>query len=401
MTTLRVLRAVSVAGLCAALAASPALAAPSPTGAPDAPGPVLASSDDLDRRAPALRVRTVRAGLDIPWDLSFLPNGGMLYTQRELKRITYRGPRGTTFVVANSPANVWASGETGMMGILVAKRFRQTRRFFTCHGSTAGGSPDVRVVLWRLAADNRSARRIKNIVTNLPATSGRHGGCRLRYGSEGALYVGTGDAAQSRNPQNLRSGGGKVLRVVQGSGRGWSTNRFSGSPHAMKRRVFTYGHRNVQGLALRADGRMWSVEHGTYRDDEANLLRNGSNYGWRPGPGYDESSPMTDFSLPGRQIGARWRSGSPTIAPSGATFLRGQKWGAWRGGLALGVLGDSHLRILRFGPRGTLIRSWRPAALDGDFGRLRSVVMGPDNDLYVTTSNGGGNDRILRVTPRR
>ncbi|MDQ3629041.1 MAG: PQQ-dependent sugar dehydrogenase [Actinomycetota bacterium] len=325
----------------------------------------------------------------------------MLYTQRDRKRITYRGPQGSTYVVADSPANVWAQGETGMMGILVATSFGSTRRFFTCHGSTASGSPDVRVVIWRLAADNRSATRVKSIVTNLPASTGRHGGCRLRYGSEGALYIGTGDAAQTPNPQNLRSGGGKVLRVVPSTGRGWSTNAFSRSSHAMKRRVFTYGHRNVQGLALRADGRMWSVEHGTYRDDEANLLRNGGNYGWQPGPGYDESSPMTDFSLPGKQIGARWRSGSPTIAPSGATFLRGEKWGVWRGSLALGVLGDAHLLILKFDPEGRLLRSWKPAALDGDFGRLRSVVTGPDNDLYVTTSNGLGSDRILRVTPRR
>lgn len=325
----------------------------------------------------------------------------MLYTQRSLERISYRGPQGRTRVVADSPARIWASGETGLMGILVARSFRQNRRFFTCHGHTAGGREDVRVVMWRLAGDNRSARRIKNIVTNLPASAGRHGGCRLSYGRGGALYIGTGDATQSRNPQNLRSGGGKVLRVVPTTGRGWPANRFRGSSNAMKRRVFTYGHRNVQGLALRRDGRMWSVEHGTFRDDEVNLLRNGGNYGWQPGPGYDESAPMTDHSLPGKQIGARWRSGNPTIAPSGATFLHGRKWGVWQGSLALGVLGDAHLRILKFGPKGKLVRQWKPAALDGRFGRLRSVVMGPNNDLFVTTANGGGNDRILRVTPRR
>lgn len=405
MITLRApARNAGVVGLSLALAASPALAMPAERAAPStsasASGAVRVASAPGDQRAPALRVRTVRAGLDLPWDLTFLPNGGMLYTQRERKRISYRGPQGRTVVVADSPANVWAAGETGMMGILAAKRFRTTRQFYTCHGSNAGGSPDVRVVLWRLADNYRSARRVRNIVTNLPASSGRHGGCRLRYGSEGALYVGTGDAAQSPNAQNLRSGGGKVLRVVPGTGRGWRTNTFHRAANAMKRRVFTYGHRNVQGLALRADGLMWSVEHGTYRDDEANLLRNGGNYGWRPGPGYDESSPMTDFSLPGQQIGARWRSGSPTIAPSGATFLRGKKWRGWQGALALGVLGDAKLTILRFGSGGRFIRSWTPPALDGRFGRLRSVVMGPNNDLYVTTANGGGNDRILRVTPR-
>ena len=80
--------------------------------------------------------------------------------------------------------------------------------------------------------------------------------------------------------------------------------------------MFTYGHRNVQGLAQRRDGTLWSVEHGSYRDDEVNLLRPGGDYGWNPVPGYNESVPMTDQSLPGRQVGARWRSGDPTLATS-------------------------------------------------------------------------------------
>jgi glucose/arabinose dehydrogenase len=167
----------------------------------------------------------------------------------------------------------------------------------------------------------------------------------------------------------------------------------------MKRRVFTYGHRNVQGLALRSDGRMWSVEHGTYRDDEVNRLSKGGNYGWNPVPGYDESKPMTDFSLPGPQIGARWSSGNPTIATSGAVWLRGERWGQWQGCLAVATLAGESLRILRFGADGGFVRMWRPAALDGTYGRLRSVVLGPGNALYVTTSNGAGEDRILRVTP--
>ena len=98
----------------------------------------------------------------------------------------------------------------------------------------------------------------------------------------------------------------------------------------MKRKVYTYGHRNVQGMALRRGSQMWSVEHGTYRDDEVNKLKSGGNYGWNPVPGYDESKPMTDHSLPGRQIDAKWSSGQPTIATSGAAWLKGDVWGAWR-----------------------------------------------------------------------
>jgi len=259
------------------------------------------------------------------------------------------------------------------------------------------------VVKWRLNARNNDARRVKVVVSNLPATQGRHGGCRLRFGSEGALYVGTGDATIGTTPQNLKSGGGKVLRVNPKTGRGLKSNPFAGSGNRMKRRVFTYGHRNVQGLALRKDGRMWSVEHGTSRDDEVNLLRKGGNYGWDPAPGYQEDSAMTDHSLPGKQINARWESGSPAIATSGATWITGKRWGRWRGCLAVATLGGTSLRIMKFGPGGTFRRMWTPPALNGDFGRLRSVVMGPRNAMYVTTSNGGGGsggDRILKVTPR-
>ncbi len=356
-------------------------------------------ASDALRQTPRLEVRTIKAGLDIPWDLTFLPGGGMLYTQRDRLAIRYRGPEGADRPVRIQTQGMWVSGETGLMSILAARDFRQTRQFFTCHGantSTPGGH-DVRVVLWRLAGNFTRATRVEPIVTGLPATSGRHGGCRLRFGPEGALYVGTGDAAVGRNPQSLTSGGGKVLRVKPKSGKPWKGNPFIGADSAIKRKIYTYGHRNVQGLALRPGGGMWSVEHGSYRDDEANRLVKGGNYGWNPVPGYDESVPMTDFSLPGKQIGARWKSGDPTIAPSGSVWLRGKKWGVWQGCLAVGVLGDSHLRILEFTPAGTFVRSWVP--LDGP--RLRSAVLGPDGNLYLTTSNGGGSDRILEVIPHR
>ncbi|CAN5569791.1 PQQ-dependent sugar dehydrogenase [soil metagenome] len=354
------------------------------------------------RAAPSLRVRTVVKGVDVPWDLTFLGNGAMLYTERDRERITYRGPNGARTVVANTPAGVWHEGETGMMSILAARNFKRSRLFYTCYGGILNGQHDVRVVQWRVHANSDGARRVRVLVKGLPSTTGRHGGCRLRFGDGGALFIGTGDAATGTNPQNLRSGGGKVLRVDPGTGRGLRTNPFAGADSAMKRRVFTYGHRNVQGLALRRDGSMWSVEHGTYRDDEVNRLRSGGNYGWNPVPGYNETRPMTDFSLPGKQIGARWRSGNPTIATSGAVWLRGNRWGAWRGCLAVAALKDSSVRIMKFDGSGRFVRMWTPAALNGDYGRLRSVVMGPRNALYVTTSNGGGGaggDRILRVTP--
>jgi len=162
--------------------------------------------------------------------------------------------------------------------------------------------------------------------------------------------------------------------------------------------VWTYGHRNVQGLAQRRDGSVWSVEHGSYRDDEVNLLVPGGDYGWNPVPGYDESVPMTDQSLPGVQQEARWSSGEPTIATSGAAWVRGSQWGSLRGTLAVAALKGAEVLFLRFDTAGTLVSVTRPDEL-ARFGRLRSVTAARNGDLLVTTDNGTG-DRVLRVSPR-
>jgi aldose sugar dehydrogenase len=352
--------------------------------------------------APALRVTTVLRGLDIPWDTAFLPGGAMLVTERDRERILLRGPRGRVRVLAATPPGVWHSGETGMMSLAVDPRFRANRRFYTCHGATlSGGRHRVRVVAWRLNPRGTRARRTEALVRGIPATTGRHGGCRLEIDPRGRLWVGTGDGVIGTNPQRLRSLGGKVLRVNRFTGGPVPGNPYPRARSRAQRKVFTHGHRNVQGLAWRRGDTMWSVEHGTSRDDEVNRLVRGGDYGWDPGPGYVEQSPMTDHRLPGRQRNARWSSGFPAIAPSGAAWLSHPRWGPWQGRLALAALAGEHLRVLRFSARNRLVSQRVPPRLNGDFGRLRSVTIGPRGAVYLTTANGGGIDRVLRVVPRR
>ena len=165
-----------------------------------------------------------------------------------------------------------------------------------------------------------------------------------------------------------------------------------------RRFVWTYGHRNVQGLAQRANGSMWSVEHGTTRDDEVNLLVRGGDYGWNPVPGYNEDVPMTDQSLPGVQQEAAWSSGDSTLATSGAAWVQGKQWGRLNGTLAVAALEESLMVFLRFDRDGDLVSATFPPALQR-FGRLRSVTSARNGDLLVTTDNGG-DDRILRISPR-
>lgn len=360
-------------------------------------GAAAPSSRVAPAAAPTLSVTTAVSGLDHPWDIAFGPHGRMFWTQRERGSVMVRDGRGTRTLVARVP-HLWVSGETGLMGIALHPNFSSNRRFYTCNGHTEpDGSHDVRVIAWRANDAITSASRIRPLVTGIEVSSGRHGGCRLRFGSGGGLFIGTGDAALTGNSRNLGSLGGKVLRVDPLTGAPHPGNPFVRSSNRKTRLILTYGHRNIQGLALRADGIMWSVEHGPDRDDEVNILRKGGDYGWEPGPGYDESVPMTDNSLPGVQIDARWSSGFPTVATSGATWLRGNRWDSWEGALAVAALKDQSLRIMRFNAAGILVGVARPGALAGTYGRLRAAQMGPNGVLYLTTDNGSGQDRILAV----
>ncbi len=368
-----------------------------------APSPASASYDDdraQQRRAvPKLRVTTVANNLDTPWDVRPIGEGRLLFTQRSRATLTMIEADGDLRKITFPSNKVWASGETGLMGLAIDPGFAENRRIYTCQGwKLPGGKKDIRVISWTLNQGLTATTSPKVLVKGLPTVSGRHGGCRLLIAKNGALLVGTGDAAQTKNPQSLRSFGGKTLRLNPRTGKPWPTNPWAGQ-EGRKRYIFTYGHRNVQGLAQRADGTLWSVEHGTYRDDEVNKLGARRNFGWRPGPGYNESPPMTNFSLPGRQWGAVWSSGNPTIATSGADFVAGKGWKSLKGTLAVGCLVGERLLFVKLTADGKLRWTKAPSRLR-DFGRLRGVTA-YRGGLLVTTSNGGGNDKILRVRPAR
>ncbi len=349
---------------------------------------------------PTLKVTRMVRGLNHPWDVKQLPGGRLLITERESKHLL-TWYHGRLRRVAFPASTVWASGETGLMSLALAPAFSSTRRFYTCQGAnTTAGGHDVKVMVWRLNAGATSATFERRLLGGLPASSGRHGGCRLLIARYGAMIVGTGDAGVGTNPQNLSSLGGKTLRLNRFDGTPWPTNTYIDSSTRNPRYVFTFGHRNVQGLAQRADGTIWSAEHGPNRDDEINRIQNGANYGWNPvgGSGYNEDVPMTDHNLPGTQVNARWSSGSPTIATSGAAWVSGKQWGVYDGTLAVAALKGSRVQFMRFSSDGRL----RLDAHTAGAAPVRSAPLGqPDanGDLMVTTANGDGHDSVLRVHP--
>lgn len=342
---------------------------------------------------PTLETAEVLGGLSRPWDIVFLPDNALVFNERsgQVSKLV----NGQKVQIADI-TDVYNVGEGGLTGLALDADFKTNRYIYTCFNSRGTSGIDVRLVRWRLgeAADALADRQ--DIVIGIPSnSSGRHSGCRVRAASDGTLWVGTGDAAIASHPQDPKSLGGKILHVTR-DGMPASGNL----PEPFDPRIFSYGHRNVQGLALfdkPIDGVYGhSVEHGSDRDDEVNLLKSG-NFGWAPRVTYVETGiPMTDTERFPDAVSAVWSSGFPTIAPSGATLLSGDQWGTWDGALAVAVLKDKHVHIFKFDDAYGL--SFEREVL-GEFGRVRSVTQGPDGSLYLSTDNGS-NDKIIKVTPR-
>lgn len=350
---------------------------------------------------PSIQVTTVVSGLSNPWDLTWVEPDLMLYDLKAGQVWSKRGSAAPRQVaIAGFPA-IFNVGESGLLGIVADPASATNRRFYTCQAvqNASGGALDIRVLRWRMTSDTAATSDGAPVVTGLPLVSGRHGGCRLRFGTDGFLFVGTGDAATGTNPQNLASLGGKVLRV------GWNGAIPADNPFVARggnaRYVYNYGHRNVQGLAARpGTNELWSVEHGSDRDDEVNLVARGANYGWDPVPGYNEATPMTDLTKFPSARPALWTSGFPTVATSGAAFLTDPRWGAWRGALAVALLKDQGISLMRMNPTPgpSRVVAVTPLAQAEGFGRIRTLMQGPDGALYFTTSNGT-NDSIVRIAP--
>ncbi|MEV4460287.1 PQQ-dependent sugar dehydrogenase [Microbispora sp. NPDC049633] len=316
------------------------------------------------------RPRTLVTGLTVPWAIAFLPGGDALVTERESARLLRVTPRGEVRQ-AGVIEGVSASGEGGLLGVAVSPRFATDRSVFVYF--TAGD--DNRIVRYRY--DGRLSDR-EVIVSGIPK-GGIHNGGRLAFGPDGYLYASTGETGERGIAQDRNSLGGKILRMTT-DGRPAPGNPFGTL-------VWSYGHRNVQGLAWDDRGHMYATEFGQNTYDEINLIEKGHNYGWPEVEGVGGRSGYTDPLI-------TWPTSE--ASPSGLAYARGALWAA-------ALRGERLWRV----PVDASGRAGRPAALySGEYGRLRAVAAAPDGTLWVSTSNRDGrgspkdgDDRILVVRP--
>lgn len=325
------------------------------------------------------KVATVASGLDVPWDIAFLPDRRALVTERP-GRIRLIEADGKLRDEPVATVETQAEGEGGLMGIALDPDFADGQRFAYVYVTTASG---MELQRYRVAGDGKMSK--DGVVLDGIEAGPIHDSGRIRFGPDEQLYVLTGDAGDGRLAQQRSSLNGKVLRLSRAQYRS-STNRPT---------IWSTGHRNPQGLDWQpGTGRLFASEHGPSGGDgpqgydEINVIRRGVNYGWPNRYGFDQTGTGKPIKV--------WRE---ALAPSGAAFVRS---GAWKGDLLVATLRGESLRRLDIS--GTRVRSDR-ALLKGRYGRIRAVVPAPDGSVWITTSNQDGrgdpaasDDRVLKVT---
>lgn len=328
-------------------------------------------------------ISVVGEKLEVPWALVFLPDGRMLVTERSGKVIIVDG--GVT--IRSSPAGIVKvdnklQGEGGLLGITLHPDFAQNHYVYLYY-SYLNKETEIlnKVVRMKLIEDKLVDEEI--IVDKIPGALFHDGG-RIKFGPDGLLYITTGDAQNSSQAQDTSSLAGKILRVTS-EGKVPADNPFGNL-------IYSYGHRNPQGIAWDDNGQLWATEHGRSNPtgfDEVNLIQKGKNYGWETIQGNETKQGM---ETPKINPGA-----STTWAPAGAAFVGNSFFFAGLKGETLyeAVIQDKKVVELKE----HLVRQ---------FGRLREVVLGPDGMLYITTSNKDGrgtisstDDRIIRVNPQK
>ncbi|MER6959504.1 MULTISPECIES: PQQ-dependent sugar dehydrogenase [unclassified Streptomyces] len=321
-------------------------------------------------------VRTVAEGLNSPWGLAPLPEGGLLVASRDEGTITLVDEETGRKTGVGEVPGVSAAGEGGLLGLALSPDYASDHMVYAYFTSAS----DNRIVRMIYDAKRPAGDRLgapDTVFRGIPKGTIHNGG-RIAFGPDGMLYVGTGESGDRGLSQDKKSLGGKILRLTP-EGEPAPGNPFPDSA------VYSYGHRNVQGLAWDSKQRLFASEFGQNTWDELNAIEPGANYGWPEAEGRSEDDAYKNPI-------AQWRTDE--ASPSGIAYAEGSIWMA-------GLKGQ---RLWRIPLKGTAASADPQAFLEGEYGRLRTVVSAGGDKLWVTTSNTdgrgdpkAGDDRILEL----
>ncbi len=340
-----------------------------PSAASGSPAPRIVEGNE-----DTVEVSVLTRNLQAPWGLAFLPSHDALVTERDTGRLLRVEPSGEVRGVRTLPAD--GIGEGGLLGVAVHPDFEENRLVYAYYSTLE----DNRVVRFRLGVDGPPEPVLRGIPVN-----SYHNGGRIAFGPDGMLYVGTGDAGDTSNAQDRGSLSGKILRLEPDGG--------VPPDNPFGNRVYSYGHRNVQGLAWDEEGQLYATEFGQNLYDEVNRIEPGENYGWPEVEGVGGEpefvDPVATFT-------------TAEASPSGAEILKNGAIPRWEGDFFMAALGGERIWRLELDNDGTV--SEKAQLFAGRYGRLRHVAQAPDGSLWVLTSSRDGrgdpapsDDRILRL----
>ncbi len=337
---------------------------------------------------------TLTDGLEHPWSMAFLPDGRILVTERPGRLRVIEQGKLNPKAISGLP-NIAAVGQGGLLDIVLHPQFKENGWiYFSYAAEGPDGKVGTEISRARLKGHHLSQWRVIFSMTPKTATS-RHFGSRLVFDHKNYLYISIGDRGDRPRAQNLSDHAGSIIRLHD-DGRIPDDNPFV-AVKAAKPEIFSYGHRNPQGMALHpATGQLWSHEHGPQGGDELNMIKKGVNFGWPVityGVNYGTGSKIGEGN---RKLGMQqpeyyW---VPSIAPSGMSFYLGDKYLHWQDSLLIGSLKFQQLVRLEFDGR-KVIREER--YLSRKLGRIRDVRIGPEGYLYLLTDAHNGS--LIRLEP--
>jgi glucose/arabinose dehydrogenase len=341
----------------------------------------------------AFSVERLTGGLEHPWSMAFLPDGGMLVTERAGRlRLVNQVFKVVPEPLAGVPT-AFARGQGGLLDVVLHPDFAENRLVYLSYAYLGDGGAATAVARGRLGASGLEDTEVI-FESNALTGGGRHFGSRLAFDAAGHLFVTHGDRGERERAQDLGDHAGSLIRLND-DGSVPEDNPFVGRTDALPE-IYSYGHRNPQGMALNpVTGAMWLHEHGPRGGDEVNIIDAGANYGW---PAVSQGREYAS----GRPVGAGEAVGmteaiyvwDPSIAPSGMAFYAGDAFPEWQGDLLVGALAYQLLARLELdGDR--VVHEER--LLEGDLGRIRDVRVGPDGLVYLLTDDADGG--IYRLSP--